>query len=330
MTKMSNFLFAGTLIAFCAPAYAQSVSLDMANEYGENSIHAEGDKLFTQLVREKTSGEVEITVHYGASLGFRSKDQIDAVGMGALPLADTFTGPLAGIHWVFQTSALPFLTRDFGDARDLFEVALPKYEEVLEANNQMLLWSSPWPPAGIWANKEIRDLSGLQDTKIRTYDQLGTITLSKVGAAPVQMSWADVVPQLSSGALDGVLTSIEAGMSSSLQDFLKNFAPVMIGTPLNIATINKDVFDSLSESQKAAILEAAKEVQDHQWEILEDRVANNRVRAKEAGVALATDLDPEMMAKLQAAGELAIESWYEKSGDEGRALVEEFRKRQAQ
>ncbi len=51
--------------------------------------------------------------------------------------------------------------------------------------------------------------SNLSGLKIRAWDASGTRTLKTAGAAAVQMSWADVVPQLSSGGIEAVLTSAE-------------------------------------------------------------------------------------------------------------------------
>ena len=152
-TAIASLFMAGMAVSVDA---SETIRWDMANEYSDKSIHADGDRLFAKLVSEKTNGAIDITLHFGASLGFRSKDQLDAVADGAVPLADTFSGPLAGVHPIFQLSGLPFVTEDFDDAKRLFEVARAQYETVLADNNQTLLWASPWPPAGIWA-KESRD-----------------------------------------------------------------------------------------------------------------------------------------------------------------------------
>jgi len=167
----------------------------------------------------------------------------------------------------------------------------------------------------------------LRGLRIRTYDQLGTVTLREAGASPVQLSWADVAPQLSTGALESVLTSIEAGLSGNLQELQSHFMPILFGTPLNIATINNDALASLNDSQRAALLEAAAEVQERQWSIIVDRVANNAVRAAELGVVVVSDLDPAMMDRLRASADPAIEIWLERAGDEGAAILADFRAR---
>ena len=54
--------------------------------------------LCLDLVAEKTDGgSVEVVVHYGGALGYKSADHFDAVGEGALEIADTYGGALGGI-----------------------------------------------------------------------------------------------------------------------------------------------------------------------------------------------------------------------------------------
>ena len=53
------------------------------------------------------------------ALGYKSKDQFDAVTDGAVPLADTYMGPLRGVHPIFLLSSLPFLAKTIDlDHRD--------------------------------------------------------------------------------------------------------------------------------------------------------------------------------------------------------------------
>ncbi|NNE22777.1 MAG: TRAP transporter substrate-binding protein DctP, partial [Rhizobiales bacterium] len=89
-------------------ANAAEINWDMANEYNDTSIHAEGDKVFAKALEENSGGKIKITHHFGGSIGFKSKDQLDAVGDGALPIADTYVGPLGGINPMFLLPSLPF------------------------------------------------------------------------------------------------------------------------------------------------------------------------------------------------------------------------------
>ncbi len=319
-------LVAGLAIGFSAPAaLSAEYEWDLASEFNSTSIHGEGDLMFQRLLAEKTRGKVKITPHFSAALGFRSKDQLDAVADGAVPLADTFTGTLGGIHPVFSLSALPFVTRDFRDARDLFDVSRDWYEDVLEDNNQVLLWASPWPSAGIWAKKPVTSTEALNNLKIRTYDPLGATTLKEAGATAIQLGWSDVVPQLSTGGIEAVLTSAEAGLSVKFPQLLDHYMPINYGTPLNMVTMNSDTWNDLPEDIQKAVLEAAREVENRQWSEVIERQARNFERAKAEKVTVVMDIDPAFRAHVSKAGEKATAGWLSKAGDKGQQVLEAYR-----
>ena len=308
-------------------ANAAEINWDMANEYNDTSIHAEGDKVFAKALEEKSGGKIKITHHFGGSIGFKSKDQLDAVGEGALPIADTYVGPLGGIDPMFLLPSLPFLAATPEDARRLYDIAKPHYEKIFDANNQKLLYSSPWPPSGIWAKKAVDNKGALTNLKIRTYDANGTVTLKEAGAAPIQLSWADVVPQLSTGGISAVLTSAEGGTNSKFWEHLSHFTEVNYAMPLNMVHINKDVWNGLSPELQKAVLEAAQVAEDRNWNAVKARVEQNYADMKANNMTVVQGVSAEFLGELNAAGQKALESWLEKTGDTGKAIMDAYNKK---
>lgn len=329
MSKLTRAIAATALLltpatALSTAVQAQEIRWDMANEYNDTSIHAEGDKVFSTRLSELTDGAIEITHHFGGSIGFKSKDQLDAVGDGALPIADTYVGPLGGIDAMFLLPSLPFLAKTPAEARELYETAKPQYDAVFAANNQKLLWASPWPPSGIWADKPVDSMEALENLKIRTYDANGTITLQEAGAAPIQLSWADVVPQLTTGGISAVLTSAEGGTNAKFWENLSHFTEVNYAMPLNMIHINLDVWNDLSEDHQAAVLEAAEAAENYVWEAVEQRVAENYAEMEANGMTVVRDVPAEFLDALNAAGERARAEWLEKTGETGEQILADF------
>ncbi|MBS8262775.1 C4-dicarboxylate ABC transporter substrate-binding protein [Roseibium polysiphoniae] len=325
MNLKQTLAVVGVAVGMAAqPLFAADINWDMANEYNDTSIHAEGDKIFSAKLAELTGGAIKITHHFGGSIGFKSKDQLDAVGDGALPIADTYVGPLGGIDPVFLLPSLPFLAKTPEEARKLFEAARSGYEAVFADNNQKLLWASPWPPSGIWAKKPVGDLEALAGLKIRTYDANGTITLQEANAAPIQLSWADVVPQLSTGGVEAVLTSAEAGANAKFWEHLDHFTEVNYAMPLNMVHINLDTWDGLSPEHQEAVMAAAKAGEDHVWQSVVTRVGENYAQMQAEEMTVVTDVDPAFLAALLEAGQKAREEWLVKTGDVGKAILDAY------
>ncbi|SES30297.1 TRAP-type C4-dicarboxylate transport system, substrate-binding protein [Vreelandella subterranea] len=306
-------------------AHSQTVSMDFSNEYNSTSIHAQGDAYFIDKLAELTDGDISITLHTGGSLGFNSSDHFYGVADGVVEIADTLSGTMSGIDSLFLLSSLPFIVEDVEDARRLYEIARPHYEDIFADNNQVLLYASPWPPSGIWSEDEITDQDDLENLKIRTFDRNGTETFRNVGASPVSLSWADVVPQLATGGIEAVLTSAEAGANASFWEHQNYFAGVQYAIPLNMVHMNRDTFESLTEAQQEAVMEAASMTDQHNWETVETRTEENYKTLREHDVVISDPAPDELLIPLNEAAGSVIESWLENTGDVGESILAEFR-----
>lgn len=330
---MRNMLATAALalgVAFTTNAAFSQVSWDLANEYPPNSVHAQSADTFIAALNEATGGEITITAHHGAALGYKSVDQFDAVGDGALQLASSFVGAWAGIDPVFLVSSLPFLAPSVEDNRALYEATKPYYERVLADANQVFLFATPWPPSGLWGNKPMDSMEAIRGVRIRTYDASGTVTLREAGAAPIQLSWADTVPQLTTGGIEGVLTSADGGAAAQLWEHQSHFTEVNYAMPLQIVHLNKDEYDMLSDEQKAAVAQAAATAEDFGWDLLANRVQENYAQMRENGMTIIEDVSPDYLAALGEAAEPAITDWKSRFGEEADALLEAYEASRAQ
>ncbi len=323
MTRM--FLAALALaLAMASAAQAEEVRLDLANEYSAASLVGLADQDFIDRVAALSDDSIVVTPHFGGALGFKSKDHFDAVGDGAVPLAGTYTGVFTGIDPVFALSSMPFQAPTIADAHALYQAARPAYEAVFASGNQMLLYAVPYTPTGIWAGKVLGDLDAFEGLKIRTYDAAGVEAFSHIGAAPIQLSWADTVPQLSTGGIDAILTSDETGIAGSLWDHLSHFNSVPYSVAINMTHMNRDAFEALSAAQQQAVLKAAAETEQAAWRRAAERVAANAKVLAEKGVVLVTP-EPALIAQLQEAGDAVLADWLAETGAPGRTIIETYR-----
>ena len=314
-----------TILSFAFHGFAADVKWDMANEYQESSIHGEGQKVFSSVLADKSGGSIVITNHFGGSIGYKSKEHFDAVGDGALPIANTSMGQVAGIEPIFLLSSLPFLVGSAEEAKLLWEVAKPHYEKVFDKHNQVLLYASPWPPAGIWSKKPVLSSGDLSGLKIRAWDASGTSTLKTAGAAAVQMSWADVVPQLSAGGIEAVLTSAEGGVNAKFWEVgLTHFNAINYSMSLNMTHVNKDAYNSLSSDQKAAVQAASQAASDAAWGALATRVSGNFKDMRANGITVAETVPSNFLGDLNSAGSNVYSDWLTKVGSTGQDILDAY------
>ena len=81
-------------LALLTPAAAQTITLDLINEYPATSISGEADAFFASAVKRKTEGRVVIRPIPDAKSGLRSRDQLKAVSEGRFAMANTVGGTL--------------------------------------------------------------------------------------------------------------------------------------------------------------------------------------------------------------------------------------------
>src|SRR5471030_3294993 len=110
------FLVLGVL-----PAGGQPIVWSLSEEYPASSIPGEGDTTFAALVRDKTAGLIVVEPKFDAALGYRSKQTLDAVAAGAVPLGDMYAGALGEAEPFFLLHSLPFLTVSIEQARLLYD-----------------------------------------------------------------------------------------------------------------------------------------------------------------------------------------------------------------
>jgi TRAP-type C4-dicarboxylate transport system substrate-binding protein len=235
-------------------------------------------------------------------------------------------GALGDKDPAFLLPSLPFLAVTGEQARLLFDVARAAYERRLAKHNQRLLYPSPWPPAGLWARKPVASVEALKGLRVRTADAAGVLTFRALGAAPVQVSFSDALPQLRSGALDAVLSSGDGGAGARLSEVLRHFTEINYAMTMSMVTINLDAWNGLAPDLRAAVLEAAAATGERQWREITTRVAANYARMRAAGVTITTALPPDYSEALRTAGRAAVDEWLKQMGPEGAEILEAYRR----
>jgi len=324
-------LIASLAFAFALHAHAQAPAAlwVLADEYPATSLPGEGDAFFAEAVARRLGGKLVIEPQPDAKSGFKSREQLKAVAEGKVAMANSFAGALGDENAFFLLSSLPFLAADTGEARRLYEIAKPRYEAIMAGHNQKLLYSTPWPPSGVWARVPVDTPEAVAKLKIRTYDKTGTELMKALGATASVVSFTDLPAKLKAGEIDAVLSSGDGGAGRKLWEALPQFTEINYAVPLSLATVNLDRWNALDAAAQKAVLEAAAETDARQWQAMQGRVAMNYERMRENGMAITTTVSPALAMKFREASRAVIAEWEAKSGPEGREVLERYRKEAA-
>lgn len=321
MTLPRRLILATPALAM-ASAHAQGSGWRVASEYPATSIPGEGVTFFAEAATKRGVAAIAAP---GAPDGFRSAQAFTALEQGRFPVVDAFSGALSAVDPMFLLSSLPFLTGSYADAARLRDLARPHYAAAAEKKGAVLLWTTPWPPSGLWTRRPVTTPADLQGLRVRTYDATGTAVLRAAGANAEVLSFAEVEARLEAGTLDAVLSSGDGGAGRRLWRWLPNFTIADYAWPISLAFASKTALEALPASGRDAVTAAAAETEARQWQAIEGRLAANQRTMRENNVGIHQPSDA-MRTALREAAASATAAWEAQAGDAGRAVLVAYRR----
>ena len=280
---------------------------------------------WAELVKEKTNGRINIKVYPGVSLvGGDQTKEYTAIRQGAIDMAIGST-----INWSPQIKELnifsmPFLMPDYKAIDALTGGAVGKeLFKILESKDTVpLAWGENGFREVTNSKRPIRKPEDLKGLKIRVVGSpLFLDTFTALGANPTQMTWADAVPALSSGAVDGQENPFTIFIFAKLDTAANQKYMTMWGyvaDPL-IFVVGKSVWKSWKpEDQKAvreAAVQAAKEniAASRKGLIPPDDSTVKEVEAKGVQIVKLTDAEKQPFKK---ATQAVYDKWAKQIGPE--------------
>ena len=306
---------------------ADTIRWDMADEYTEANLSGKAAINFAKLVSERLGDRLAVQYHGGGTLGYKSAEQFDAVEDRAVQSAVTVLTQLGGVDPLFELSSLPFVAQTPDEALLLWQIAKPEYAKVFADYDQVLLWAVPSPPSGIHAKMPITSPEALKGLRIRSYDANSTRTLAAAGAAPLQIAWSDLTPQLSTGGIDALLTSGESAEKLTLWDYVSDFTELNYAMALSVAHVHKDDYDALSDEDRAALEQICAECDKYNWDLMRASIDRAYEVMDDNGMTVthADAVPQDMFDFLQQAADPVVQNWVEATGDRGQAILDAFR-----
>lgn len=236
--------------------YKMSLVLGTAFPWGK------GGEIWSDLVRERTDGRINIKLYPGVSLvqGDQTRE-LSAIRQGVIDMAVGST-----INWSPQVKQLnlfsmPFLMPDFAaiDALTQGPVGERLFSFLEKAGVVPLAWGENGFREISNSKHAISSPDDLKGMKIRVVGSpLFLDTFTALGANPTQMSWADAQPALASGAVDGQENPLAIFTAAKLHTVGQKYITMWgyVADPL-IFVVNKEVWNSWTEEDRAIVQQAA-------------------------------------------------------------------------
>ncbi|MBY4677358.1 TRAP transporter substrate-binding protein [Marinobacterium arenosum] len=309
----------GTLLATSVNA----AQWHMPTPYGDANHPTKIAYAFAEEVKSKTNGELEITVHSGASL-VKHPEIPRAVRTGQVQLGEVFIGIMGNTHPVFKHDNIPFLATNFDDAEKLWEAAKPQVEKQLNKEGLQLLYTVAWPAQSLYTKEPVSQLEDLKGLKMRAYSPSTSRLAVLMGTTPTTVQVPEIPQAFSTGIIEAMITSPTTGVNGQAWDYVQHFTDVRAWIPKNVVVVNKRAFKRLDKSTQQAILEAAANAEAQGWKIVREQ-AEKDTQALAANGMTVTEPSQELLDELNKIGEIMIQEWRDEAGPEIDAILSKYK-----
>lgn len=297
---------------------------DMPTAYPMTNFQTMNAQDFAKCVSDGTGGDIRIVIHANGSL-FKGNDIKRAVQTGQAQIGERLLSSHENENPMFGTDSIPFLATSYEDSVKLYNAARPELDKVLDAQGLMLLYSVPWPPQGLYFNKDVNSVADMSGVKVRSYNK-ATARLSELtGMVPISIEAAEISQALSAGVISSLITSAVTGQDSKVWENLNHFYEVKAWMPRNAVIVNKGNFTSLNDKNQAAVKDCAGKAEIAGLQKSKDANDGALATLKKNGVQIMAPATP-FATDLQKIGATMTSEWVAKAGAPGAAVIAAFKK----
>jgi TRAP-type C4-dicarboxylate transport system substrate-binding protein len=306
-----------------ARAQAPRWKWDLPAGYPVTNFHSANLIQFAKDVKDATGGQLEITVHAGASL-FKVPEILRAVQPGQAQMGELLMVVLENEDALFGADNVPFLATSFAQARKLADLQLPYIEKRLSARGVRHLFSVPWPPQGFYSPKALNVPDDLKGLSFRSYGASAGRFAELAGMRVTTVQAAELVQALASGRVNSMISSGATGFDSKIWEHIKFYYDVQAWLPKNMTMVNARAWAQLPASVQAAVTQAGKVAEARGW-AESQRLDRTFLEAFTKNGMTVSEPSPALRDGFKRWGEDLSKGWLERAGADGQALVNAFR-----
>lgn len=262
----SRFLHAAALAASIAllPQMAQAQSTMKLASATINDVQHEWQKVFADELEARIGDAVTTEIYPASQLGAIPR-MAEGVLLGTIEAFTTPTSFMTNVDPRFQAFDVPGLFSSPDDVRNAIHD--PEYRDHLEGlfldKGLRVIGAIYNSPTVVFATSEVSTLEDLRGLRLRTFaSPLQIRPMEMLGASPLPLALSEVVPQLESGGLDGMLVGMPILTAFNYYDVGKHILDLRFAEIVSVTVVNEDWFQMQSEEVRAAIIEAGRAAEE--------------------------------------------------------------------
>jgi C4-dicarboxylate-binding protein DctP len=299
-------------MGFAGTAVAKEIVIKLAHVTGIKSIKGQTGEYFKKLVNERLKGKVKVQHFHSGQLYSDATKAIQACELGAVQMIAPSTAKYTGEFPKLQVFDLPFLFTS-GDMM-LAAMKSPEIGGKLFAD----LEKKGLKKVGLWgtgfrhffnSRRPIKKMEDFKGLKFRIQASKAFEEFYKlVGVNPIVMPFSEVYQALQQGIIDGEDQHWNSFGSAKHWEAAKYATQCNYTYTSYLVCMNKKFYDGLPSDTKTELDNILAEVQDWNWKIVDEKVANFVAEGRKAGMEI-YDLPADELKRWQKQSQPVIDMY---------------------
>jgi TRAP-type C4-dicarboxylate transport system substrate-binding protein len=226
---------------------------------------------------------------------------------------------------VIEGVDLAGVARDFESARAIADAYKPTLDKAFgELYNAKLLNIYPFPTQAFYCREDIGSVEDLAGAKIRVQGASQGDFVEGLGATPVTITFAEVVPSLEKSVVDCGITGTMPAYLAKWYEVANTAFYLPVGYTITFTAVNLDTWNALSAETQAFMEEAMADFEERAWEII---IAENDLglacgtsgpceKGEPGGMTLVEPSEADLEAREKILTEVVLPRWAERCGEE--------------
>lgn len=258
-----------------------------AENQSENYPTTLGANYFADLVYERTGGRIKILVKYDAQLGSES-EVIKQMRYGGIAFARVSLSQLAEYIPDMNVLQMPYI---YSSSEHMWRVLDGEIgDEFLEMAGDYGLTGLSWYDAGarnFYSTKPIYKVEDLQGMTIRVQEsEVMADMVAALGAHPAKIVYSEVYSAFEQGLVDGAENNWPSYESMKHYKVATYYTVDEHTRVPEIQICSSVVWDKLSATDRATIMECAKESALYERRLWAEREKSSRLTAEQNGITV--------------------------------------------
>lgn len=298
-----------------------------ATAFSDDVFHTRNLQAFAKAWEAETNAEFSVKVYSNSSL--QPMDRIlPALQAGEIEMGEVFMSAYAEKYPLLNFDALPFLVRNYADARLMWKISRPGIEKAMEEQGLRVLYAVPWPAQLLLSANRINRLADFSGLRLRANNRTSARFAELSRAKPLSISATALTDAVRDKQFDCMFTSTVTAVDSKSWSNMRFLYDLNSWIPKNMLCMGSKTFARLSPKAKESLAALAVKAENDGWKLAEAADIQSRKELASHNVAFEQP-SFELRRDLAKLGEKMSVEWTTKAGLDVTLLLSDYLRQRA-